>query len=119
MSGVGFYGKLPAAGDFVRRRLPGEFVEGWDRHFQHALEAGRRALGAGWDAAWRDGPVWRFVLPAQVCGGGAWCGVIGRASCRERALGAGVEAVAVGGAQVIASYSQCIDPAVLFTRAFL
>ncbi|WP_414447882.1 type VI secretion system-associated protein TagF [Burkholderia sp. 22PA0099] len=77
MSGVGFYGKLPAAGDFVRRRLPGEFVEGWDRHFQRALDAGRRELGARWDAAWRDGPVWRFVLPALVCGGGAWCGVIG------------------------------------------
>jgi len=27
----GFYGKLPAAGDFVARRLPLDFVQAWDR----------------------------------------------------------------------------------------
>ncbi|MDG4880741.1 type VI secretion system-associated protein TagF [Mesorhizobium sp. WSM4884] len=27
----GFYGKMPAAGDFVTRRLPGDFVRIWDR----------------------------------------------------------------------------------------
>ncbi|MBP0590319.1 type VI secretion system-associated protein TagF [Paraburkholderia sp. LEh10] len=77
--GVGFFGKLPRAGDFVQRRLPATFVESWDRHFQRAVEAGRRELGAQWDAAWRQGPAWRFVLPAPVCGGVAWCGLVGPA----------------------------------------
>ncbi|RWO84933.1 MAG: type VI secretion system-associated protein TagF [Mesorhizobium sp.] len=27
----GFYGKMPATGDFVSRRLPGDFVRIWDR----------------------------------------------------------------------------------------
>ena len=27
----GFYGKLPARGDFVRRRLPSAFVAPWDQ----------------------------------------------------------------------------------------
>ncbi|TWI24197.1 type VI secretion system protein ImpM [Mesorhizobium tianshanense] len=27
----GFYGKMPATGDFVARRLPGDFVRVWDR----------------------------------------------------------------------------------------
>ena len=27
---AGFFGKLPCAGDFVQRRLPGDFVEEWD-----------------------------------------------------------------------------------------
>ncbi|TPM27841.1 type VI secretion system-associated protein TagF [Mesorhizobium sp. B2-2-2] len=27
----GFYGKMPATGDFVTRRLTGDFVRGWDR----------------------------------------------------------------------------------------
>lgn len=27
----GFYGKMPATGDFVTRRLPGDFVRVWDR----------------------------------------------------------------------------------------
>ncbi|MER8584258.1 type VI secretion system-associated protein TagF [Mesorhizobium sp. M1338] len=31
MTAPGFYGKIPAAGDFVTRRLTGDFVRGWDR----------------------------------------------------------------------------------------
>jgi len=31
MSLPGFYGKMPATGDFVTRRLPGDFVRIWDR----------------------------------------------------------------------------------------
>jgi type VI secretion system protein ImpM len=77
--GIGFYGKLPGAGDFVRRRLPSDFVDAWDRHFQRALETGRRELGERWTSAWRQGAAWRFVLPSQVCGNGAWCGLTGPA----------------------------------------
>lgn len=79
MNGVGFYGKLPGAGDFVRRRLPADFVTQWDRHCQHALDAARRELGDAWSVAWRTAPAWRFVIPAQVCGAGAWCGLVGPA----------------------------------------
>lgn len=82
MSGVGFYGKLPGLGDFVRRRLPSDFVERWDRHFQRALDTGRRELGEQWTAAWRQGPAFCFVLRAQACGNGAWCGLIGPAADR-------------------------------------
>ena len=77
MSGVvGFYGKLPGAGDFVGRRLPSDFVDRWDRQFQHAVETGRRELSEAWPEAWRHGVPWRFVLAPQVCGNSAWCGVI-------------------------------------------
>ena len=31
LTAPGFWGKLPAAGDFVGRRLPAAFVEPWDR----------------------------------------------------------------------------------------
>ena len=83
MSGaVGFYGKLPGAGDFVQRRLPSSFVAGWDRHFQRAVDTARRELGGQWTAAYRQGTAWRFVLPAQVCGNGTWCGLIGPAEDR-------------------------------------
>ena len=82
MSGVGFYGKLPGLGDFVRRRLPSDFVERWDRHFQRALDTGRRELGEQWTAAWLQGPAWCFVLRAQACGNDAWCGLIGPAADR-------------------------------------
>jgi type VI secretion system ImpM family protein len=83
MSGaVGFYGKLPGAGDFVGRRLPSGFVDHWDRHFEHAIDAARAGLAAQWTAAYRDGPAWRFVLPARVCGESAWCGLVGPAEDR-------------------------------------
>ena len=79
MSGVGFYGKLSGASDFVKRLLPADFVESWDRHFQRAVEAGRRELGEHWTSAWREGSAWHFVLPSQLCGSSAWCGVTGPA----------------------------------------
>jgi type VI secretion system protein ImpM len=76
---VGFYGKLPGAGDFVQRQLPSAFVEAWDRHFQRAVETGRRELGEQWTAAWERGAAWRFVLSPGVCGNSAWCGLTGPA----------------------------------------
>lgn len=77
MNGVGFFGKLPGAGDFVRRRLPADFVAHWDRHCQRAVDTARRELGDAWSATWRGAPTWRFVMPAHVCGAGAWCGLVG------------------------------------------
>ncbi|CAM2157018.1 type VI secretion system protein ImpM [Pararobbsia alpina] len=77
MNSIGFFGKMPGAGDFVRRRLPADFVAQWDRHFQRAVETGRRELGDAWSAIWRQAPTWRFAMPAHVCGASAWCGVLG------------------------------------------
>ena len=72
----GFFGKLPAAGDFVSRRLPRDFVRFWDRwvarHLVPRLAAGHAALlparagappGAGHRAAKRRPG--RPALPAD------------------------------------------------------
>jgi type VI secretion system protein ImpM len=72
----GFYGKLPAKGDFVTRRLPRGFVDPWDRWLQAAIETSREQLGEGWLDAYLNGPLWRFVLPAGQCGELALTGVI-------------------------------------------
>ena len=37
MGAIGWYGKLPSAGDFLGRRLPPEFQGPWDRWLQHGL----------------------------------------------------------------------------------
>lgn len=66
---VGFYGKIPARGDFVRVGLSTDFASSWDRWLQHVLVEGERRLGPGWPATWRVAPVWRFALPAGQCGG--------------------------------------------------
>ena len=65
---VGFYGKIPSRGDFVRAGLPNSFVEPWDAWLQTVLPAARATLGDDWDAVWLEAPVWRFLLPAGQCG---------------------------------------------------
>lgn len=74
---VGFFGKLPCAGDFVQRRLPAHFVETWDRSLEHAVDATRALLGEQWLTAYRGSPLWRFVLAPGACTESAWAGVFG------------------------------------------
>ncbi|KRE88293.1 hypothetical protein ASG87_06665 [Frateuria sp. Soil773] len=79
---MGFFGKLPGAGDFVQRRLPPRFVEAWDRGFELAVEGSRGALGGDWQDAYRASPAWRFLLGPGVCGESAWAGAMGPAADR-------------------------------------
>lgn len=76
-TGVGYFGKLPGAGDFVRRRLPPDFIDRWDRCFEAALYASRGVFGQNWRAGWRTSPMWRFALAPGVCGASAWVGLMG------------------------------------------
>jgi type VI secretion system protein ImpM len=73
---VGFYGKLPARGDFVTRRLPGPFVEAWDAWLQAGIAESRTMLGERWLQAWLEGPIWRFVLAPGAAGPLAVAGVM-------------------------------------------
>lgn len=63
-SAYGFFGKLPARGDFVRAGLPRDFVTIWDRWLSGVLPGALEATGDGWLQA----PVWRFCLAPGVCG---------------------------------------------------
>jgi type VI secretion system protein ImpM len=63
-----FFGKLPARGDFVRLGLPSSFVRPWDNWCGTALGGSQQTLGEDWLAAWLQAPVWRFLLPAGMCG---------------------------------------------------
>jgi type VI secretion system protein ImpM len=73
---VGLYGKLPCRGDFLRRRLPLEFVEPWDSWLQECLTRSRQKLQEHWLDAYLVSPVWRFALAGGVCGEGACAGVL-------------------------------------------
>jgi type VI secretion system protein ImpM len=63
---VGFYGKLPSHGDFVRRRVSDHFVECWDRWLQEGISASRALLGDRWLSVYLTSPAWRFVAAAGV-----------------------------------------------------
>lgn len=70
MPKVGFYGKIPARGDFVRAVLSSELVRCWDGWLQGVLpEAGSPP---DWDAA----PAWQLNLPAGLCSPNALGGVM-------------------------------------------
>jgi len=73
---IGFHGKLPRVGDFVQRRLPGVFVEPWEKATQAALAAASAAIGDAWRGPFLASPPWRFALAAEVCGRHPWVGVM-------------------------------------------
>jgi type VI secretion system protein ImpM len=73
---VGFYGKLPCRGDFLQRRVPGEFVEPWDAWLRECLTESRRQLQERWLDAYLVSPVWRFVLAGGLCGAKTYAGVL-------------------------------------------
>lgn len=73
---VGWYGKIPAAGDFIARRVPPAFSEAWDRWLQAALDDSRARLGVRWRDDFLSMPVWRFVFSPGLVTPRAWAGVL-------------------------------------------
>ncbi len=73
---VGFYGKLPSHGDFLRRRVSDAFVGVWDGWLQECLAASRASLGDRWLDIYLTSPVWRFACAAGVCGPSPVIGVM-------------------------------------------
>ena len=65
---VGFFGKVPARGDFVRRALPADFVTPWDQWLQAGIAGAQELLGDAWLEVYLTSPVWRFALSARLAG---------------------------------------------------
>lgn len=72
----GLYGKLPARGDFVARRLTPGFVETWDQWLQSALSASKQQLGTQWLDIYLTSPIWHFALSPGICDSKAWIGIL-------------------------------------------
>ncbi|MGC8469936.1 MAG: type VI secretion system-associated protein TagF [Acetobacteraceae bacterium] len=65
---MGFWGKLPTRGDFLRAGLPASFLAPWDRWLSGVMAASREILGERWVPAWREAPIWRFALAPGLAG---------------------------------------------------
>jgi len=80
---VGFYGKIPSRGDFVRYGLSRALTATWDGWMSGVLRDSKAILGRIWLDAWLEAPVWRFALPIGLCGSeavlGLWMPSIDRA----------------------------------------
>ena len=75
-SAPGFYGKVTSLGDFVTRRLPDNFVQGWDEWLQYGIAASREQMQRTWLETYLTSPIWRFALAPGIFGEVAWAGVL-------------------------------------------
>jgi type VI secretion system protein ImpM len=73
---AGWFGKIPALGDFASRRMPESFVAPWDAWLSQGLECARGALGDGWLDAYLSAPLWRFGLMPGIVDRHGWVGVL-------------------------------------------
>jgi type VI secretion system protein ImpM len=73
---VGFYGKLPSHGDFLRRRVSDAFVGVWDAWLQDCLAASRESLGDRWLDTYLTSPAWRFGSAPGAVGAAGLVGVM-------------------------------------------
>ncbi len=72
----GFFGKLPARGDFVSRRLDHEFRAHFDAWLQKSIATSQRQLAEAWMESYLNAPIWRFVLGPGLCGSPPAIGVM-------------------------------------------
>lgn len=74
-SNTGFFGKLPAHGDFIHRGLPGHCINLWDDWLQSVVGATREQLGEHWLDVYLTSPIWRFALSPGVIDEHLWAGI--------------------------------------------
>lgn len=65
---VGWYGKLPSAGDFLQRRFPDTLVHQWSQWFLVGLQAWRQEASRRDENQFKNAPVWNFILPPMPSG---------------------------------------------------
>lgn len=73
---AGFFGKLPARGDFIGRHLPKSFLDPWDTWLQAAIAQSRTQLAELWRECYCTSPIWRFALSPGSCGPVGYMGIL-------------------------------------------
>jgi type VI secretion system protein ImpM len=73
---IGFFGKLPSHGDFIRRGVPESFVNPWDVWLQQCMVESRARLDSDWLKVYLTSPVWRFVLCDGVISAATFAGIL-------------------------------------------
>lgn len=72
----GIYGKLPAKGDFISRRLSHHFIDIFDVWLRTGMESSKQNLGERWLDTFLTSPVWHFALSRHICGDNAYMGIM-------------------------------------------
>lgn len=72
----GFFGKVPARGDFLDRRMPAGFQAAWESWLSALVVAAQSALGQAWPEGWLTAPLWHFTLGPDIVPGHGAAGVL-------------------------------------------
>ncbi len=75
MNQLGYYGKIPHRGDFVRFNLPQSFITVWDDWLRDVMVLGENRH-TDWADSYATAPGYRFVLSAGIAGNTPWMGVL-------------------------------------------
>lgn len=70
MDGIGWYGKLPCAGDFVTRRLPYALTHALDAWLRQGLSQLRGLYPDDWREGFEGAPLWNCAIPAAATSSG-------------------------------------------------
>lgn len=62
----GFFGKVPARGDFVARRMPTGLTRVWDEWLGTLTISVRNGAATDWPEVWLTAPLWHFALGASI-----------------------------------------------------
>ncbi|MFO1305417.1 MAG: type VI secretion system-associated protein TagF [Burkholderiales bacterium] len=63
---IGWFGKLPCAGDFIYRRMPRDLLGGLDNWLQQGLSQLRGTYPAEWRGIYDTAPTWNCAIPSTV-----------------------------------------------------
>lgn len=63
---IGWYGKIPAEGDFLQRRLPSAVINRWAHWFHSGLLNLQHELSDSSKHPFGHAPVWNFAIPAPL-----------------------------------------------------
>ncbi len=76
MSQLGYFGKTPHRGDFVRFNLPKAFVTVWDDWLQQLMITGEQKYTSQWSTIYETAPSYRFALSTDIAGDSTWAGIL-------------------------------------------
>jgi type VI secretion system protein ImpM len=103
---AGWFGKVPALGDFVVRRLPNAFRERCDLWLSAGMVEGQRRFGPEWTERFLAFPIWRFAWLEEGSTQGCWAGLLAPGADRVGRLFPLVVAVPV---DVTGERGMCLD----------
>jgi type VI secretion system protein ImpM len=72
----GWFGKLPAMGDFVSRRLDDDFIRRWDEWLAQGVQSIKQSHGEQANEILLTFPIWHFMIPRRLFDEESWIGIL-------------------------------------------